>query len=323
MTAHAAKSRVFSYVRFSTPEQALGRSEARQLEVAKKFAEERGLPFDETLADRGRSGFHGVHRKKGVLGQFLQRAKAGDVPPGSFLVVENVDRLGREGVWDTLKETIFALVEARVPIYLTGSRIEFDRTAMGDWRMQWLISEIVRAHEESKRKSELSRDNWRRKQADAHRERRVVTGMAPAWLRVNDDGGFEPIPEAAEAVRLIYTLKAQGLGYGAIERRLNAEARWIPPIKKGGGRPRKDGVPAARQETMGWRMSYLKKILTNRAVLGEYQPHRAEKVEEGGVRKLVRVPAGEVIPDYFPRVVEPGLFATVERLLAANAGEAR
>jgi DNA invertase Pin-like site-specific DNA recombinase len=326
-----AKPRVFSYIRFSTPEQAMGVSEARQLDDAKKFAAERGLPFDETLADRGLSGLRGTHRKKGALGRFLQRVKAGDVPRGSILVVENVDRLGREGVWDMLKETIFTLVEHHVTLHFTGSRIEFDRGGLSDWRLQWLISEIQRAHAESKRKSELARDNWSRKQTAARPaadgEKSVLTGMTPAWLRWvgyevvkgrKVGGDFEVIPEAAETVRLIYELKAQGLGYGTIERRLNAEARWTPPLKKGGGRPHDDGTPAVRQETAGWRVSYLKKILANRAVLGEYQPYREEDVEKGGERQLVRVPAGEVIPGYYPRVVDPDLFYAVQRQSEGN-----
>ena len=327
-----SKPLVYSYLRFSTPEQALGRSEARQLNDAKQFAEEHGLPFDETLADRGLSGYHGVHRTKGALGQFLQRVKAGEVPRGSILVVENVDRLGREGVWDTLKETIFALVEQHVTIHFTSSRIGFDRAGLADWRLNWLISEIQRAHAESKRKSDLARDNWADKQAAARREGQALTGMTPAWLRWVDyeivrgrkvGGRFEAIPEAADAVRLIYELKAQGVGFGILEQRLNAESLWTPPLKKGGGRPSKDGGPAKRQETVGWRISYIKKILTNRAVLGEYQPYRAEEFEEGGKRKWGRVPAGDPIPDYYPRVVEPALFYTVQRLFEANAGKGR
>ena len=46
----------------------------------------------------------------------------------------------------------------------------------------------------------------------------------------------------------------------------------------------------------GWQMSYVSKILTNRAVVGEYQPH----TKTGGRR----VPVGEPISDYFPAVCE-------------------
>src|ERR1700721_2011081 len=91
--------KVFSFHRFSTPEQAHGDSERRQVAAAEGFARSRGLQFDETLlADRGVSGFHGTHRKEGALGQFLAAVESGKVAAGSTLVVENLDRLGRENV---------------------------------------------------------------------------------------------------------------------------------------------------------------------------------------------------------------------------------
>src|SRR5688500_10462942 len=92
--------RVYSYIRFSTPEQALGDSERRQLDKARAWAEKHGNEFDDSLriADRGRSAYKGDHRKKGALGEFLERVRTGEVTPGSILVVEDIDRLSREGV---------------------------------------------------------------------------------------------------------------------------------------------------------------------------------------------------------------------------------
>jgi|SRR5262245_2073041 len=49
-----------------------------------------------------------------------------------------------------------------------------------------------------------------------------------------------------------------------------------------------------------WHESSLNKILGNRAVLGEFQPHRTI---DG-----TRVPDGEPIKDYFPRVIDDELF---------------
>src|SRR5215207_9916504 len=105
-----AKPVCFSYVRFSTPEQKMGDSERRQLDAARAWAERKGLRLDESIRpDRGRSGYHGTHRTKGHLGKFLARVEAGEVPRGSILVVENIDRLGREAPADALQEVIFKL----------------------------------------------------------------------------------------------------------------------------------------------------------------------------------------------------------------------
>src|SRR5262245_19340268 len=91
-------ARAYSYIRFSRPEQSLGDSERRQVDAARAYAARKGLDFDETLqlVDRGRSGYKGDHRTKGVLGKFLKAVEAGDVPAGSILIVENLDRLSRE-----------------------------------------------------------------------------------------------------------------------------------------------------------------------------------------------------------------------------------
>src|SRR3954468_1679865 len=59
------KPLLISYTRFSSPEQALGDSERRQIEAAKRYANEHQLKLDDklTLIDRGLSGYKGAHRK--------------------------------------------------------------------------------------------------------------------------------------------------------------------------------------------------------------------------------------------------------------------
>jgi hypothetical protein len=60
------KPLLFSYVRFSTQEQAKGHSLKRQLDYANKVAKERGLLLDEslTMRDLGLSAYHGNNIKK-------------------------------------------------------------------------------------------------------------------------------------------------------------------------------------------------------------------------------------------------------------------
>src|SRR5882724_2108868 len=90
----------YSYIRFSTPDQALGDSERRQLERAKAYATANGLKLSEKtcFADRGRSAFHGKHRsKKGELKALLEAIK-----PGDTLLIEDSDRWSREDPLDAL-----------------------------------------------------------------------------------------------------------------------------------------------------------------------------------------------------------------------------
>jgi hypothetical protein len=301
---------LYSYLRFSSPGQAFGDSENRQLEDAQRYAAAKGLTFDETLSDKGLSGYHGDHRTKGALGRFLLRVKAGDVPPGSILVIENVDRLSREGVWRTLKDIVFDLVERHITLHFLTSGITFDREAPNDWRCQFLVSELQRAHAESKRKADLATKHWRRKQTKAREDKRPVNATCPAWLTITDKGSFEVIPAAAQTIRLIFQWKLDGLGLGTIARKLNREAPWTPPLKKGGGRPKKDGSSVVKQRSRGWRDSYVYQILHNPAVVGIYQPCTWVRDERTGTSR--RQPLGEAVPGYYPRIIPDEVFNTVQ-----------
>src|SRR5262249_31662518 len=85
-----------SYSRFSDPSQARGDSESRQEEMFRDFCQRHNLtPVQEVFVDRGRSGYHDEHRKKGRLGQLIAMAKDNRFESGTVIVVEAWDRLGR------------------------------------------------------------------------------------------------------------------------------------------------------------------------------------------------------------------------------------
>src|SRR5437762_11330 len=85
-----------SYSRFSDPKQAAGDSTERQEREYRAFCQRHNLtPGKEVFADHGRSGYHDAHRQRGRLGQLLVAAKDGRFDPGTVVVVEAWDRLGR------------------------------------------------------------------------------------------------------------------------------------------------------------------------------------------------------------------------------------
>lgn len=88
----------YSYIRFSHPTQIKGDSLRRQLSRSEQFAQQHGLELDTTMRDPGLSAYTGEHRHKGALSAFLARVEAGAIAPGSYLIVENLDRLSREQV---------------------------------------------------------------------------------------------------------------------------------------------------------------------------------------------------------------------------------
>jgi hypothetical protein len=82
--------------RFSDPKQAGGDSLDRQDREYRAFCQLHKLtPGKEVFADSGRAGNHGAHRTRDELGKLLDVAKDGRFDPGTVVVVEAWDRLGR------------------------------------------------------------------------------------------------------------------------------------------------------------------------------------------------------------------------------------
>src|SRR5262245_53827810 len=97
----------YSYVRFSTPEQARGDSLRRQTEAARAWCARNGVMLDTdlTLHDLGKSAVRGEHHQddRHALGALIKLAERGKVPPHSYLIIERLDRLTREEVEDALE----------------------------------------------------------------------------------------------------------------------------------------------------------------------------------------------------------------------------
>ncbi|MCH7834064.1 MAG: recombinase family protein [Proteobacteria bacterium] len=294
------RPQAYSYIRFSSPEQAKGDSRRRQVEASRAYAEEHGLHLDEslTMQDTGISAFKGLHRIKGALGEFLRQVEAGAIPRGSVLLVESLDRLSREQIDEALIQFL-NIIRAGIKVVTLADNMEYDHQSINANIGQLVMSLVImgRAHEESAIKSKRVAAAWKQKReklAEGHK----LTAQCPAWLRLSEDRShFDIIPERAAVIPMIFQLKLNGVGSESIERRLNNMDGWKP---KGPRNP--DG---------GWRKSYIEKILHGRAVIGEFQPHR---MKDGK-----RVPDGEPITGYFPRVVDHELFNQVQAIFARRA----
>src|SRR5262249_37776328 len=109
----------YSYQRFSSPEQHKGDSLRRQTTLRDQFVERNKLQLDASLrlVDAGVSGFRGRHRSddKHALHYFLSLVKSGRIAPGSFLIVESLDRLSREDVDEAL-QLLLSLTNAGIKV---------------------------------------------------------------------------------------------------------------------------------------------------------------------------------------------------------------
>jgi DNA invertase Pin-like site-specific DNA recombinase len=293
---HPAKTTYcYSYLRYSSPAQAEGDTVRRQTALRDAWLKRHpGVVLDTSVAlvDAGVSGYTGANRtnKKHALASFLDLVERGRVPVGSYLIVENLDRLTREKPTVAIP-AVMNLINAGVQVVqLEPVEIVYNAD-MEQHQLMYMLWELARGHGESKRKSGLLACAWGEKKAQARNG--VPHGRkVPAWL-VLEDGRYRLIPEAAEAVRLIYRWCREGLGVLTITQRLRDEG--IPPITPGGV----------------WVRGYVAKILGDRAVLGEYQPMKGHKK---------RTPDGDPIPNYWPAVVTEEEFYAAQTAIKSRAG---
>lgn len=288
-------TRAYSYIRFSTPEQRLGDSLRRQLEAARNFAAENNLVLDESLRDEGISAFSGRNRDdNAALGRFLSMVNSGRVPVGSYLLVESLDRLSREQVLDALN-LFTTIVRAGIVIVTLKDKKIYSQDAINAQPMDLMFSIMImmRGHDESATKSFRVGEAWASKRLEAAASGKAMTAICPGWLRKSGDS-YQIISERAEIVRQIFDDCIRGYGTRTIAKRLN-EARVQP-----WGRGRL------------WYDSYIKKILENPAVIGEYTPRGPLA---GGTDQT----ASETLTGYFPAVIDTDTFWKARHALKARA----
>ncbi|TKE91828.1 recombinase family protein, partial [Vibrio kanaloae] len=90
--------KAYSYIRYSSPQQASGDSYRRQLAATQAYCDANGYELDTELSiykELGVSGFKGDQEH---LKQFINDCETGKVKKGSLLVVENLDRLSRQAI---------------------------------------------------------------------------------------------------------------------------------------------------------------------------------------------------------------------------------
>ena len=278
-----------SYSRFSDPKQADGDSTDRQEREYRAFCQRHNLtPGKEVFADRGRSGYHGEHRTRGRLGQLLEAAKEGRFDPGTVVVIEAWDRLGRLRP-DRQTELISELLRTGVNIGVCRLDDVFTEEDFGTHKWTTLAVFIQLAHQESKQKAERVAASWAQRRVRAREKGELLRSSLPAWIEVVN-GKPRLIPERAAAVRRIYSLAADGLGHTRIVKTLQAEG--VPALGKRivrAGRTRS-------QFSGNWTKPYVALLLRDRRVVGEMQPMQDGK------------PAGPPLAGYYPAVVSEDEF---------------
>lgn len=287
----------FSYVRMSTEKQIKGDSLRRQLEWGQRYAAAHNLMLDDGLRDIGISAWKGNNRKKGALGEFLGMVERSEVPRGSYLLIESLDRLSRTQVMDALG-LFTGILRSGITIVTMGppEQVYTWEGINGDFgQLIITLTVMARAHEESQRKSERIRAAFANKRALSQRGVRT-NSSPPRWITATPVAKGEytyTLNDRAPLIKWIFERSAQGVGFDRIAKELNGR-----------------GEPTLKPSTQGWFFTSVANIVQNRAAIGKYQPH--EEVEGK------RVPRGDVITDYYPRVITDDLFLRAQKIRHRN-----
>lgn len=232
--------------------------------------------------DRGKSAYKGKHLQEGgELKRFYDLVKAKVIPEGSTLLVESLDRLSRQGMWegfDSLRE----LTKEGITVIT----LEDGQPFKGELGLAATLMALMRSdanHAQSEFKANRIRESYPKRYREAREGKRVKV-LLPSWLKwVAYDRPYAIKEAEAKVVQSIFEKAAKGYSYSQIARELNEAG--TKPFRSGRKKTDRQGDPI-------WMTRSVLALVKSRSPLGEYQPN------DGGAP----------IPDYFPAVVTLDIF---------------
>ncbi|BAQ45830.1 recombinase family protein [Methylobacterium aquaticum] len=300
-----APATAYSYIRLSSKRQATADDKKkyrdgyrRQVELCDEYlTQNQHLTLDTSLKlhDIGVSGFRGANsapKGEGKLAAFQRAVEEGRVAKGSYLLLESLDRMTRTQV-NVAQAMLLNLVNSGIVVVSLTDRMTY-RSAPDDPASQanfmYSVMTLMRAHEESRMKSKRLSATWEEKRRKVGATK--LTGRCPGWLTLVGNE-FELNEKRVAVVNEIMGYLADGWGRDRIAQRLNNDP---DPDKRCWGHGR------------SWHGGTVQKLTDNRALIGEFQPHKLVFEERAGKLVGKRVPVGDPIPDYYPRVVSEELW---------------
>lgn len=255
----------------------IARGMERQGDYAAERCEREGwfLVQDLILHDAKRSGYKQANLAPGAaLRRFLDKIEDGTVLEGEVLIVEHLDRLTRADVYAAWG-LFSSIINAGVWIATAEPERLYTRENVDLGTLLEVVISFAASHEQSAKLAFRLESHWRDRHEAARRG--VPHGRnPPCWIT---DGGdrYTLDPGKAAVVRRLVDLALGGMGAPRILQYITPRYSEFPPI----GRAER------------WSVSMITRILSDRALVGEYRPEAGEKREA----------AGEPVADYYPRLL--------------------
>lgn len=263
--------------------------------MAEKYAADHNLRLDSSLSfrDLGVSAYRGRNAKEGALRAFLEAIEHNLVPPGSFLLIESLDRLSRDRIL-AAQALFMQIIQADISIVTLSDQRCYSRKSLNENPFDLIISlvSMMRANEESEIKSRRIRASFAVKRSQL--AEKPWSARCPGWLRLNKaTGKFEVIEERADIIREIFRDVLAGVGHETIARNLNE--RRVPLFGQG------------NQKGKIWQKSLIRHFLKTPTVVGVLVPFESEYIE--GVRRLR---PREAVENYYPAIIDRQDWDTIQ-----------
>lgn len=289
----------YGYIRWSSNQQEEGDSERRQRTSIQNDAAMLGITIDRWLMDCGLSASTGENIAKGELGSFLTDVAAGRVPKGSVLYLDEPTRLTRLSPVEAMR-IVANLGDAKVGVRITSRH----QTLSGDslYELLGFLVESAAGHAFAKEIGRKVHEAWSAKQVEAREApgKEVLTSNTPYGIAAA--GGvytpgkgwagrhYEPHPEEAPVVNLIFEMTAKGHSPRQVAIHLNDKTKHPSPAASRGKK--------SKRGKQVWRAETIRDIIKDRVYLdGSYQPYQ-------GTSKKGKVPDGPRIVGHYPVFLE-------------------
>lgn len=289
-------TKLYSYIRFSSMRQSDGSSFERQIRMAKEIADKHGLELVNDYQDLGVSAFKGANSKTGALSRFLDEIGK-SVPVGSWLFIENLDRLSRQDIISA-QELFLSIIRRGITIVtgMDNKIYSLDTVTANPMDLMFSILLFIRGNEESQTKRTRTNSSALLK-IKAHQNNPQSPAVAieeigkNMWWTDTTSGYVLPHPIYFPIVQKIVQMKRDGHSTGTVLDYLN-EHHEPPPA-------------TSNKKHDHWSKAMVSRLFQTKALMG------IKTVSVDGIEYELK--------DYYPRVMSDSDFYYLKQNVAKKA----